>query len=78
METNPYAALCRGDDEWLTSEKEIRAYMVFHILIGINQLQVGLIAIGLKKSPVTFILWTSLPCHLKEKMALRDYRRFNP
>ena len=37
-ETNRYAAQCRGDDTWETNAEEIRAYLGFQILMGINQL----------------------------------------
>ena len=37
-ETNRYAAQCRGDNTWETNRQEIRAYLGFHILMGINKL----------------------------------------
>ena len=37
-ETNIYAFQCRGDSTWKTNNKEIRAYLGFHILMGINKL----------------------------------------
>ena len=37
-ETNRYAALCRGDNTWQTTHEEIKAYLGFHVLMGINRL----------------------------------------
>ena len=37
-ETNRYAAQCRGDSTWTTNEQEVKAYLGFHVLMGINHL----------------------------------------
>ena len=37
-ESNKYAAQCRGNQEWVTIAEEIRAYLGFNVLMGINNL----------------------------------------
>ena len=37
-ETNRYAFQCRGNEEWQTNPAEIRAYLGFNVLMGINHL----------------------------------------
>ena len=38
VETNKYAALCRGNNTWSTTSDEMKAYFGFHVLMGICQL----------------------------------------
>lgn len=37
-ETNRYASQCRGNEQWKTNPAEIRAYLGFNVLMGINHL----------------------------------------